>query len=792
MSLSQHNFPTVITIFGATGDLMGKKIVPALFDLYAEQKLPKLCSIVGFSRRKWSHEEFRIFIGEIVQHYKGSSLSKELLISFTKHFFFVSGDVEQQADYAELGRFLGQIDGEWKTCANKLFYLAIAPEFFKTTFNHLHASHLTDPCSPEEGWTRIIVEKPFGKDATTAEELDLLLGTIFKEQQIYRIDHYLAKEMIQNILAFRFSNNLFEQNWSNETIESIQLKLWETLGVEERGAFYDKVGTLRDVGQNHLLQMLAFITMEEPLQLKAEFIRKKRAEVLNTLPPLTPIEVKKNTFRAQYEGYKTIKNVDPQSATETYFKIKTELNSPRWQGVEVVLESGKRMGEARKEIVVNFKHPMPCLCPSDAPEHFQNRVIFSMEPQEEIKIEFWSKKPGLEYKLEKRSFDFALREDIQKKQYVEEYKKLVLDCINGDQTLFVSTDEMRAMWRFVDPIVNVWHKNTIPLLTYKPDTFTISEETKFITSKESLRVMPTEIAIIGLGKMGGNLARHLAEQNWKVIGYNRSEEVTKKLAEEGITPVFSLKELLQTIKTPRVIWLMLTAGEANDHVLFDKKEGLINSLKKGDIVIDGGNSFYKDALRRYAKLKKKGIHFVDVGTSGGPGGARTGACLMIGGEEKIFHYLEPLFKAASKNGSYQFFPGIGAGHFVKMIHNGIEYGMMQAIAEGFEILKKAKFKLNLKDVTKIYNNGSVIDSRLIKWLAAAFELHGEDLKDVSGTVAHTGEGAWTVKAAQELKVKAKIIDESLKFRIHSKKDPKGYTGKVLSALREQFGGHKVS
>lgn len=784
-----HNFPTIMTIFGATGDLMGKKIIPALFDLFTQQKLPRLFNVLGFSRRNWSHEEFRVFISDIIQKYKGNT-SKDAVAHFAKLFYFIPGDVEKQSDYNKLGEFLGHIDGKWKACANKLFYLAISPEFFKTTFKHLHASHLTDPCSPEEGWTRVIVEKPFGKDAKTAEELDMLLGTIFKERQIYRIDHYLAKEMIQNILVFRFSNDLFEQNWNNGSIESIHLKLWETLGVEERGSFYDKVGTLRDVGQNHLLQMLAFITMDEPALLEADFIRKKRAEVLRNLNLLAASEVKKNAFRAQYAGYRAIKNVSPNSSTETYFKIKTELTGSRWQGVEVVLESGKRMGEARKEIIVNFKHPSPCFCPTDQP-HFQNRVVFSMEPHEGIKIEFCSKKPGIEFELEKRSFEFALRDDGHKKQYVEEYKKLLLDCIHGDQTLFVSTEEMRAMWRFVDPIVAAWQKNSAPLLSYTPDTSAISAETQFNMAEKTTKVMPSEVAIIGLGKMGGNLARQLVEKHWKVIGYNRTEEVTKKLVEEGITPAFSLSELLSKTGSPRVIWLMLTAGEANDHILFDKKEGLINFLKKGDIIIDGGNSFYKDALRRHAKLKKKGIHFIDVGTSGGPEGARNGACLMIGGEKKIFDYLEPLFEVASKNGSYQFFPGIGAGHFVKMIHNGIEYGMMQAIAEGYEILKKAKFKLNLKDVTKIYNNGSVIESRLTKWLTGAFELHGENLHDVSGVVAHTGEGAWTVKTAQELKVKARIIDESLKFRILSKKNPKGYTGKVLSALREQFGGHST-
>ncbi|MBI4136480.1 6-phosphogluconate dehydrogenase (decarboxylating), partial [Candidatus Roizmanbacteria bacterium] len=211
---------------------------------------------------------------------------------------------------------------------------------------------------------------------------------------------------------------------------------------------------------------------------------------------------------------------------------------------------------------------------------------------------------------------------------------------------------------------------------------------------------------------------------------------------------------------------------------------------EGDILIDAGNSFYKDSIRRSKQLAKRGIRFVDAGTSGGPGGARNGACLMVGGERKTFEYLKPLFDAMAVRGGVQFFEGAGAGHFVKMIHNGIEYGMMQAIAEGFTVLKKSSYKLDLTRVTDIYNHGSVIESRLVTWLKEAYELHGEDLKNISGSVAHSGEGEWTVKTAKKLSVVTKIIEEALKFRISSEKNP-SYTGKILSALRGQFGGHSV-
>jgi 6-phosphogluconate dehydrogenase len=643
-----------------------------------------------------------------------------------------------------------------------------------------------------------LVEKPFGKDLKTAKELDELLGKLFKEVQIYRIDHYLAKEMVRNILNFRFSNNLFEGIWNNRFIEKIDIRLWETAGVEQRGAFYDGVGALRDVGQNHLLQMLALVCMENPGSFERDAIRKKRADLLRQLCCLSRNEIRSFTFRAQYQGYRKIEGVKQDSETETYFKIRTFIDSPRWRGVPIFLESGKKLGEVKKEIMVTLRHPIPCLlCPPGTEEHYKNQIQIAWEPKEEIKVYFWAKKPGEKYQIERQAMNFLLREHDKRLQYAEEYEQLLLDAIAGDQLSFVSTQEVMAMWKFVDPIVQAWQRNVVPLYFYKKNTLEPVEAAKlkfqndgflktFLLGKEKT------IGMVGLGKMGFNMAQRLSEKGWKVVGYdkkikNQKSKIKNQKEIEVINVVGSLQELVRRLPRPRIIWLMVPAGNPTEEVISQ----LEKLLDKGDVVIDGGNSYYKDSARRFKKLKGKGIHFVDVGVSGGPAGARYGASLMIGGDEKIFRKIEPLFLDLATEDGYQFFPGAGAGHFVKMVHNGIEYGMMQAIAEGFTILKNSGYKLDLQKVADVYNHGSVIESRLVSWLKEAFELYGQDLKKVSGAVVHTGEGEWTVKTAKELGLKTKIIEGALEFRKKSAKNP-SYTGKILTALRNRFGGHPVA
>ncbi len=294
-----------------------------------------------------------------------------------------------------------------------------------------------------------------------------------------------------------------------------------------------------------------------------------------------------------------------------------------------------------------------------------------------------------------------------------------------------------------------------------------------------------KLGYVGLGKMGYGMVELLLDKHHEVVVYNRSQEPVRAIAQRGAEPADSPRSLAAALTPPRLVWLMVPY-QAVDVVLND----LVPFLAKGDTVIDGGNSPYKETVRRAAELEKKGIEFLDAGTSGGPGGARTGACIMIGGKEEVFRKYEQLFRDLSVENGYAYLGRSGAGHFVKMVHNGIEYGMMQALAEGFAVLKESPFDLDLVKVADLYNHRSVIESRLTSWLKTAYEQHGTELKDISGSVAQSGEGMWTVDAATELGVPSPIIKGALDFRLQSQKSP-SYTGRIVSALRHQFGGHEV-
>ena len=778
--------PTVFVVLGATGDLMTKKIVPALFSLHEKKMLPEKFRLLGVSRRPWADGDFRDHVRTILE-VKAPGAKTASVESFLKLVAYHKLAFHERADYDALRLAPEDIDRSWGVCSNKLFYLSVPPQFYDVILENLHAGRLTESCSAEEGWTRVVVEKPFGSDEKSAKALDARLAKLFKEVQIYRVDHYLGKEMLQNILAFRFDNNLFEGEWNRHFVERIHIRLFESLGVEDRGGFYDGVGALRDVGQNHLLQMLAFIAMERPASMAADDIRRSRAELLEQLAVPTLAQAVERSFRGQYEGYRSVKGVTAQSETETYFRVTGFLNGDRWSGVPIVMESGKRMGEPLKEIEVVLRSTGIGAAALREPE---NRVVIRLEPREGIKIAFNAKKPGFAADTEVRSlnFDFRSEGDGEHAQYTAEYQKLILDCIAGDQTLFVSSDEIAAMWRFTDPFISAWQKGKVPLRRYAPDSRMVADEAAAADAARAERTgFAKEIGIIGLGKMGAGLARQWHDRGWRVVAYNRHPERTKELEEDGLTGASTLDELVSRLPAPRAVWIMVTAGKPVDELLFGK-DGLASKLKRGDLVIDGGNSFFEDSRRRAKLLARKGIKFLDAGVSGGPAGARNGACMMIGGDQASYEKWEALFADASVRDGYAYFGAAGAGHFVKMVHNGIEYGMMQSIAEGFALMKKSPFKLKLSKIAKLYNHGSVIESRLIGWLESGYAAFGEDLKKISGSVAYTGEGEWTVKTGKKWKMKLPVIEDSFKFRVRSKKDP-SYMGKILSALRNQFGGH---
>ena len=778
--------PTIFTIFGATGDLMEHKIVPSLFFLYKQKRLPKHLRILGFARREISDKDFRKKIFTVLQEMNFVKQEKQVE-NFLKLFEYVRGDFADAKSFENLGNKVKSVEDEWKICANKLYYLAVPPNFMHEIVSNLKRTKLSDPCGGNMGWARVIVEKPIGYDKNSAVNLEKTLS-VLKDEQIYRIDHYFGKEMVQGIFNFRFSNNFLEEDWNNKRIEKIEIKLLESIGVETRGNFYDKVGALRDVGQNHLLSVLALLTMDDPRDASAESVREMREKLLSQVTVMNTEEVVQNTFRAQYEGYDKIEGVEKNSETETYFKLKLNIESLRWSDVPIYIEAGKRLGPAKKEVVVTFKDREPCIwCQPTGPA--KNKVVFSFAPSQEINIEFWQRQPGFEDVLEKRDFKFLLYKKQSKFPYVEEYAKLFYDAILGQQRWFMTKKEVLSEWEIVDPITQAWEKRMTPLHTYKVDDKEIVDiaEDFFLTNEKNFK---KEIAIMGLGRMGGGLAQNLLEKGWKVVGHNRTWEVTEKLESVGLIGAKGIKEMVDKLVHPRIVWLMLPNGKPVEDAIFDKKEGLVNFLEKGDIIIDGGNSYFKDSVSRAKKLQKYGIHFLDAGVSGGPGGARKGACVMIGGDKKVFKYTETLFKDISLTNGYEFFPGSGAGHFVKMVHNGIEYGMMQAIGEGFNIMKKSNYKLDLKKITSVYNNGSVIESRLVGWLYDAFEIYGTGLKKISGKVDSNGEGEWTVKTAEEMKLKTKVIKDSFEFRKQSQKNP-DYAGQVVSALRGQFGKHDV-
>lgn len=785
--MENKNTPTILVIFGTTGDLAWKKIIPSLWHLFHSGRLPNNAAIVGFSRRDIPDKELHSFIKDAVIKHGGKEATEKNLSKFYSLFSYCAGTFDNEQSFHSLHSKIADIEGSWGVCANKLFYLAVPPSSFGPIFKNLSAVKLNLPCGGDLGWSRVLIEKPFGSDIAAAKELQALLSTYFKEEQIYRIDHYLFKEIIQGIKNFRFSNNLFENIWDNTTIERIDIRLLESIGAEGRGSFYDPLGALRDVGENHILNMLAALVMEYPESLEIEHIQKIRADVLNNLLPWTIEAVKQNTYRAQYKGYKNIKGVKENSETETYFALKTGLKHPKWKNVPIFMEAGKRMAESRKEMVLTLKHPPRCLL-CEKGTHAPNKIVFRLEPNDEIVIHFWAKKPGYEEVLEERAFSFFLYEKESKVQYVEEYGKILRAAMDGIRELFISPEEVEASWRFADPIEKAWKNNIVPLGEYEPGT---TPAPKILEAKESLPIgsdknISSEIGIIGLGKMGGNVARRLSKIGWRVVGYNRTADVVRNLEKEGVDGAYTLSELVQKLKKPRVILTILTAGKPTDEIL----EQLLKVMDRGDIIIEGANSFYEDTIRRSKLAQKRGVKFIDAGISGGPGGALNGACLMVGGDRKLFQFLKPLFTDMSAPGALAHFEGIGAGHFVKMVHNGIEYGMMQSIAEGFNLLKNGPYKLNMTDITTIYNNGSVVESRLIGWLHDAFVKFGNDLKKLSGSVGFTGEGAWTANVAKKLGFPIKIIDQSVKFRIESQKKP-GFAGKVLTGMRNQFGGHSI-
>ena len=464
--------PTSIVVFGATGDLAKRKLFPAFFNLFLEGWMPDEFELLSLGRTEHTQEEFRTYILENIKNFSRiKNFSEEKWNTFSQKIRFVRFDITQEESFVQLKNQLDTIDVNLGTRANRLFYLSVAPSFIEKVSNNLKKIGLADNVDKD----RMIIEKPFGYDKESALALNKLLAQNFQEEQIYRIDHYLGKENVQNILAFRFGNTIFEPLWNNKYIDSVQITVAETVGVEDRGGYYDGSGALRDMIQNHLMQILCMVAMEAPMIFESTEIRNRKVDVLKSVRRIDPEDINHYTVRAQYtageidgqpkQGYLQEPGVNPHSNTETYVAMKFYVDNERWNGVPFYMRTGKRMSEKASSVVISFKE-VPCTTFNNGINQLQpNKLTIDIQPEMDIKLSFMTKKPGLDMKLKPAEMVFDYFECSP--DTPEAYETLLLDALDGDSTLFMRSDQVEEAWDVIANIQTAWEKgNVSKMYTY--------------------------------------------------------------------------------------------------------------------------------------------------------------------------------------------------------------------------------------------------------------------------------------------------------------------------------------
>ncbi|WP_118951970.1 glucose-6-phosphate dehydrogenase [Taibaiella helva] len=479
MNASLKCEPVIFIIFGATGDLNQRKLAPALYNLYLDGWLPEHFAIIGTGRTEFSDEDFTAKLQEGIDQFSRSGKTKKAQWeAFSKHLSYQVADAKDTGSYKLFGERIAQLNAEWQVEANVICYLAVSPSFFETIATNIHKAGLAD----NRERTRIVLEKPFGHDLETAQSLNGLLRGMFSEQQIYRIDHYLGKETVQNIMAFRFANNILEPIWNRNYIDHVQISVTEQLGVEERGDYYDHSGALRDMIQNHLLQLLCLVAMEPPISFNADEVRDRKVDVLRAMRPFSPEDVRMNTVRGQYSGgwmqgtevagYREEPKVAPDSNTETFAAIKCFIDNWRWQDVPFYVRSGKRMHQTASVISIQFKDVPHKVFPSETIESWQqNRLVINIQPEMSIRLQLQAKRPGLDMLL--NTVDMVFDYDgTYASPSPEAYETLLLDTMLGDQTLFMRGDQVEAAWELIMPILSSWQgRKSINFPNYAADSW---------------------------------------------------------------------------------------------------------------------------------------------------------------------------------------------------------------------------------------------------------------------------------------------------------------------------------
>lgn len=461
--------PCILVIFGATGDLTSRKLIPALYNLLKDGQLPSHFVCVGFARREKSHDQFREEMKKAVNDFSRTKpVDKHLWEGFQDRLFYHQSNFDDDQGYDSLKKSLDQLDQKYGTQGNRLYYLSVPPNYFTDIIERLSKHQLIYPGSEHEKWSRVIIEKPFGKDLSSAKELQSFVSKHLTEKQVYRIDHYLGKETVQNLLVFRFSNPLFESFWNNHYIDHIQISVAEAIGIESRGAFFESAGILRDIIQNHMMQLLSLVAMEPPVNLEAESIRDEKVKVLEALRTLDLDHFSEFVVRGQYDkgfikgspviGYREEKQVDPNSSIETFAALKLYIDNWRFANVPFYLRAGKRLPKRATEIAIVFKKIPGILFSGAGKKINDNALVIRIQPDEGISLKINCKVPGPSSPIQPVKMDFRYSSYFGLEP-PEAYERLICDAMLGDGTLFARSDEVLASWKLLTPVLEKWQES---------------------------------------------------------------------------------------------------------------------------------------------------------------------------------------------------------------------------------------------------------------------------------------------------------------------------------------------
>ena len=495
--------PCAFVLFGATGDLTRRKIVPALFRLKLQGLLPDPFVIVAFARRDKNDDSFRAESREAVRAFAPHlPVDGAEWDEFASHIYYLRSTLDDSEGYDRLSNRLTELDAQYKIPGSRVFYLATPPENFSEIIHHLGEAGLNRPGS-EEGWARLVVEKPFGYDLASAKALNAELKTYFSEDQIYRIDHYLGKETVQNILVLRFANQIFEPLWNGRYIDNVQITVAETLGVEGRGNYFEQSGITRDMVQNHAMQVMTLIAMEPPVALNADAIRDEKVKVLKSIRPFTPEDVAKWTVRGQYgaglqefgesreevTGYRQEEGVDPRSDTETFVAFRFSIENWRWAGVPFYVQAGKRLPRRVTEVQIQFKAIPDILFARQNWSAIQpNRLVIRIQPDEGAYMEITSKAPGAQFKAQPVRMDFRYGASFDT-PISDAYERLIYDTVRGDASLFARDDEVETAWALISPILSAWGSLSCPLFpNYAAGTWGPEAANRLLTGKAAWHI----------------------------------------------------------------------------------------------------------------------------------------------------------------------------------------------------------------------------------------------------------------------------------------------------------------